>query len=297
MTSRHSPEHRSAHGWRAFWDRGGWWKFVLAVVGYLAVYLGAQVLLAPLLRPYINQDNPLGEPLSVLLGLVLPLVIGAIALVLFTASIGWLPTPLWGKQPLRGRGWMWPAPILVVVASVAHFAGADYGRYEAGTVLAILVAGLLVGFTEEMVTRGIGVSLLRRARHKEWAVMALSSLVFALMHLTNLLSGQSLATVLPTVLYTFGFGISMYLTLRVGGRLVWPIMLHAITDPATMLASGGIDQSVAGTQNGWLIVAAVATAGYGVWALVAFIATRADAEGRAELSESATRGLTVSDSV
>ena len=288
MSQKTVIESRNTSGWKAFWNRGGWWKVVLVCVGYLVIYEGAQRLLEPVLRPYIVEDNPLGDTTSVLLGLVLPLAIGAVVLLCFSLSIGWLPRPLFGEQPVRGRWWMWPAPVFVVVASVAHFAGADYSRYEATAVIAILVAGLLVGLTEESLTRGIGITLLRRGGYKEWSVMALSSLVFALMHFSNLLSGQTLGTVLPTVVYTFGFGISMYLTLRLGGRLVWPIMLHAITDPATMLASGGIDESVAGTDNSLLLVAFIATAGYAVWAVVAFIATRGDAQGRAEASEPAT---------
>lgn len=28
-------------GWKAFWDRGGWWRAVLLAVLYMAIYLGA----------------------------------------------------------------------------------------------------------------------------------------------------------------------------------------------------------------------------------------------------------------
>ena len=43
---------------------------------------------------------------------------------------------------------------------------------------------------------------------------------------------------LPTLIqlvYTFNFGICMYLTLRVTGHLIWPILLHASTDPSIFL--------------------------------------------------------------
>ena len=43
---------------------------------------------------------------------------------------------------------------------------------------------------------------------------------------------------LPTLIqlvYTFAFGICMYLTLRVTGNLIWPILLHASADPSTFL--------------------------------------------------------------
>ena len=71
--------------------------------------------------------------------------------------------------------------------------------------------------------------------------MLLSSAVFALLHTTNLLSGQPLLVVAITVVYTFGFGVMMYLVLRVTGSIIWPMLLHAATDPTTILATGGVD--------------------------------------------------------
>jgi membrane protease YdiL (CAAX protease family) len=180
---------------------------------------------------------------------------------------------------------MWGAPILVAAAAIFHFIGAPYGRYTPGVVIALLFVGLFVGFSEEILTRGLGVSLLRRGGYKEWSVMVLSSLLFALLHLTNAFSGQPMTTVLITVVYTFGFGISMYLTMRVGGNLVWPMLLHAMTDPSTALAAGGIDSSVATAVTTPLLIATIATFAYDAFAIVGFIATRGDAEGRADADE------------
>lgn len=39
------------------------------------------------------------------------------------------------------------------------------------------------------------------------------------------------------MIYTFFFGLIMYLALRLTGRLVWPILLHATTDPSLFLFS------------------------------------------------------------
>ncbi|WP_263092108.1 CPBP family intramembrane glutamic endopeptidase [Curtobacterium sp. RIT-PI-V] len=206
-------------------------------------------------------------------------------LLVFARSIGFVPRPLFGPQPVRGRWWMWAAPILLAAAAVFHLVGAPYSRYTPGVVVALLIAGLFIGFSEEILTRGLGVALLRRGGHKEWSVMVLSSLIFALLHLTNALSGQPIGTVLFTVVYTFGFGISMYLTMRVGGNLVWPMLLHAMTDPSTALAAGGIDESVSTGSNTALLIATIATFAYDAFAIVGFIATRGDAEGRADADE------------
>jgi len=83
--------------------------------------------------------------------------------------------------------------------------------------------------------------MLRRAGYGEKAVMVLSSLLFGLLHATNLVSGQEVVAVAVTVVYAFGFGTMMYLSMRVTGSIVPAILLHAATDPTTILATGGID--------------------------------------------------------
>ena len=127
-------------------------------------------------------------------------------------------------------------------------------------------------------------TLLRRCGYNEWVVAALSSLIFALLHTSNLLSGQSIAIVLPTVGFTFGFGIMMYLTMRVTGNLIWPIILHALTDPTTFLATGGID--VEGTNPSPLLgLAGLSTVVFLAFALIALIFIRGNAQGRASADE------------
>jgi hypothetical protein len=105
------------------------------------------------------------------------------------------------------------------------------------------------------------VTLLRKAGHREIVVAAMSSLLFAASHAVNIFSGQAPVAVALTVVYTFFFGIGLYLTLRVTRNLIWPILLHASTDPSGILLAGGIDSaggaaaqtnmltSIAGTAN------------------------------------------------
>jgi hypothetical protein len=120
----------------------------------------------------------------------------------------------------------------------------------------VLVSGLLVGFVEEFLNRGIGVRMLRDGGHGEWAVAALSSLVFALSHAVNLLGGQAVSTVAVTVVYAFAFGVLMYLTLRTTGFLVGAMILHGLTDPTTILAVGAVDEVATGHETNDLLNAA-----------------------------------------
>ena len=137
---------------------------------------------------------------------------------------------------------MWIAPVVVLTPIVLRVLGIDWGRQAFDVVAFMLVTGLLVGFVEELLTRGIGVKMLRDGGHGEWTVAALSSLVFALIHSVNLLTGQELTTVAFTIVYTFAFGVLMYLTPAAIGFLVGAMILHGLTDPTTILAVGGVDE-------------------------------------------------------
>lgn len=260
MTSLH-PESASPSesAWRRFWNRGGWWKALLAALVYLALYLGAGQLVGLLFGSQLDTKNPLADVQSVFFGIALPILIGSVLLIVFAASLGWL-RELFGRQPIRGRGWMWIAPAVVLVTAGLRIAGTDYASYSAGVVVTVYATGLFIGFAEELITRGIAVDLLRRRGYSERVVMVLSSVIFALMHSTNVLSGQAPLTVGVTMVFTFVFGVAMYLTMRVTGSLIWAMLLHAVTDPTTLLAAGGVD-----TTGGAPISPLAATAGLSTW--------------------------------
>ncbi|MFF5790864.1 CPBP family intramembrane glutamic endopeptidase [Paeniglutamicibacter sp. NPDC012692] len=271
--------------WKSFWNRGGWWKALAFAVVYLALYELVPLAASPFLGGAIDNDNIFATPQSIFVAVTLGLVIGSLILAAFAWSVGWLPRPLFARQPVKGSRWMWIAPALVLAPIVLRLFGTDYGRYSAGVVAMMFVTGAFVGFSEELLTRGVAVTLLRRRGYGEWAVAALSSLIFALLHSVNLLSGQPLSTVAATVGYTFAFGMLMYLTLRVTGNLVWPMLLHALTDPATMLASGGIDVDNSGTQNPLLSAAGLSTMLVIAAGFILLVFIRGNARGRASARE------------
>lgn len=271
-------------GWAGFWDRGGWWKAVAAVVVYLGLYLGFGWVLGEVFGGVVHRGDLFSDALSVFIAVALPVVFGSAVLLAFAASVRWLPRPLFARQPVRGSWWMWIAPVLIVVTILLRVFGIEWSAYSGGVIATTFLAGVFIGISEELLTRGIVVTLLRRHGYREWAVAVLSSLVFALLHTSNLLSGQSLTTVLPTIGFTYGFGMMMYLTLRVTGHIIWPIILHALTDPTTILATGGID--VGGTNTSPLLgIAGLSTFAFLAFALVAMIVIRGSANGRAAAGE------------
>lgn len=260
-----TDQHPAESAWRRFWNRGGWWKALIVVVVYYALYQGLSLLLVGPLYSALAPEE--GSPAFILLTTALPIAIGCVLLVLFALSLGWLKE-LFGPQPIRGSWWMWIAVATVLVFNVIHLITLDYGEAGAGVVAAWLFTGLFIGFAEETLTRGFAVNLLRKAGYKEFVVALLSSLLFAALHAGNVFTTDQgpLATAFQ-VFYTFFFGICMYLTLRVTGNLIWPILLHASTDPtiflsaqyptegalATIGAQGNIAVIVAGLILVWFI--------------------------------------------
>ena len=267
---------------RGFWDRPATWKAVALVVGYLAFYVVVGRLLRAVFADQIDEDNFISSATSTFYALVLPTMVGFLALLVFTWRIGWLPA-VFGPQPIRGRGWMWLAPVLILATVVGHLGATDWSRWTAGQIAMLGLLGLFIGLVEEVATRGLAVKVLRDAGHSERVVMVVSSLLFGLMHMTNVLAGVPLRTVLVTVVYAVFFGICMYLTMRVAGTIWAAIVLHGTTDPTTYLATGGVDEAV-GTQSDtvWDVVTGGGTIAFCVFAAVAVFLVRGRVADRTE---------------
>ncbi|RXZ86632.1 CPBP family intramembrane metalloprotease [Agromyces atrinae] len=256
-------------GWARFWNHGGWWRALLLVVGYLVIYEGIGLLIGTAFHDQIDTKNLFATPESIVFGIALAILIAGLLALTFTWSVGWL-REVFGRQPVAGRGWMWIAVPLLVIPIILRAAGTDWSKYTVAVILTTLAFGLCVGFAEELVTRGLAVNILRRGGYSERVVMVISSLLFALMHSINALNGQAPLTVVITVLYTFGFGTMMYLVMRVTGSIIWPMLLHAATDPTTFLATGGIDTTTASAGSAELLsLAGIFNWIYIVFAIVA----------------------------
>lgn len=225
MTESPAP----SNAWRRFWHRGGWWRAALLVVVYYGLYQVGSFLFLPLLQVVQND-----QALAILVGYGLPIAFGCVLIAVFALSTGML-SELFGPQPIRGRAWMWIAVAIPLLFNVLHFAAVDYAKAGPGITIAWIVSGVFIGLAEEMLTRGLVVDLMRRAGYREIAVALVSAALFAFLHSGNLLGGQALLATLVQLVYTFAFGICMYLALRVTGNLIWPVLLHATTDPSIFL--------------------------------------------------------------
>jgi hypothetical protein len=97
--------------------------------------------------------------------------------------------------------------------------------------------------------------------------------MFMTLHLVDVLNGLNLIGVIGLLLYTWAFGVAMYMALRVTRNLIWPVILHASTDPATLLFTAHqVDGTLAGIAalGNWPVV-------FGALILVWFVRGRVDA--------------------
>jgi membrane protease YdiL (CAAX protease family) len=252
-----TSQHRAdANRWQDFWSKGGFWRALLVGVIYAVPYLATGRLVGILFPEAVDPDDTLASPTSVFLAYVAPLVVGTAVLLVLAATLGW-NRRLFSRQPIGGSWWMWILPALVLAGNALRFATTDYRAFVAGVVPMMLLMGVFVGLAEEILARGFFVTMLRDGGHRELVVALLSSLMFAGLHSVNVLSGTSLFELAFLLVYTFSFGVAMYLTLRVTRHLVWPIVLHATTDPATFLqsahrADGGLADLAA--QGNWPVI-------------------------------------------
>lgn len=247
MTSTQT-DTQTRGGLRGFLNKGGFWPLLLVVAVYLAIYLPTGKVVANLFDRSYSEADTLSSVGAVFVQLTAALVVGSIVLIAFTTIMGW-NAEIFGRQSIYRSRWMWLAPVVVIIPILMRVVGIDWGGPALSVILMMLATGALIGFSEELLYRGIAVKMLRSGGHREFSVAWVSTLMFALSHSLNIFSGGAPRTVALTVAYTVGFGMLMYLTMRVTGFIVAAMVLHGLTDPTTFLANGGLpDKVVADTS-------------------------------------------------
>lgn len=229
-----------------------WIGFVI-YVGYVAVVFTIQRLSGV---PYTELDE---SGSNLFFGAGLSLIISAILLAITTSILGWWRPALFDRH----HSVRWPiiAPIIVALALIANLFATNWSAFD-GAFFAASIVLILVGFTEEITTRGLLLTALRSRLHEGW-VWFISTSAFAAMHLMNALSGQSLPATLQQVGLTFMMGTILYILRRTTGTLIWPMILHGLWDFSVFsLQHGGATGGLAGLGAGGEILA-------GIFALIA----------------------------
>lgn len=193
---------------------------VLLFLLYLVVFYGVWIVTG---IDYVD----IGDGVDTLLKwYVAPLASGAVVLVVGVSWFGWWRPAI--VDQVRAPRWMIVGPILMALLAVVGLIASDKSDTTLAMVGLLVVGSLLVGFCEEMATRGVLIVGFR-ASFTEPMVWFLSTLCFGLLHLPNGLFGAGPVAILQVFL-AFSAGTMLYLTRRITGSLIWAMLLHGLWD-------------------------------------------------------------------
>lgn len=121
---------------------------LIAFAGYLVIVALAWFVLG------VDYDTISDSTGLVAKGVVVAVGIGAVYVVVVTTWLGWW-RPVLHEEPRVGPRWTLVVPVLMALVALTTAVSADYSRLGAGYLAVLAVGVLLVGFSEETVTRGL----------------------------------------------------------------------------------------------------------------------------------------------
>lgn len=199
-----------------------------------AVYVGILFLLSKYTGvPYTDLNK---NTHTIRRGIVLPVGIATILLTLYAFLAGFIPD-VFSFEPISQSLVPWLMPIAFAAIIIVRACFIRLRTYGRAGFLWLLFGTALVGFSEELLVRGIVVHLLQESGYGVLVVGILSSVLFGVMHVINYFNGQTLAKTGVQVAATVIMGIGFYISLVVSGTLWLPIVLHWLYD-FTILALG-----------------------------------------------------------
>jgi len=211
-----------------------WVHFLGIVIVYLAIIQGLGLLLKP---ANVTSDHQFPDAEGLLRAALIPIMVSAA----FTAGVvtwlGWWDEALHDHKPVQR--WVWLVPGLMIAAAVIR---ADYAHLldeKVSLVLSLVVLVCFIGFTEELMFRGIGVTCFRRGGFSEGKVALWSSVIFGAAHVSNAIGHGPEAFIQAAVVSTSGY--FLYLTRRVSGAIFLAMFVHGLWDFSLISAGIGND--------------------------------------------------------
>ncbi len=200
----------------------------------IGLFLAYMVLVVVLWKVNKVDYNTIGDTIpNAQKGIVIPIGAGAVMLAIATTVLGAWPDVLF-EDGRQGPGWVVVVPILWVLVALVNISCIDW-KSDAKAVLPWLALGtLLVGFAEEVVTRGTLIVGLREAGWSETKVYLVCTALFALLHGVNALFGQTVQQTIVQIVMAFVAGTALYVTRMSTGTLLTGIVMHAAWDFGTL---------------------------------------------------------------
>lgn len=202
-------------------------------IGYMAIVAVTWIVLG------LDYDTVGDSTGNVLKGIVVPVGLASVFLAGATSYLGWWKPAI--REQMRAPKWLWAVPVLMLLPGVGSvLGGLGEANRTASYLLALGAGTLLVGFGEEMLTRGTGLVGLRGG-FGEALSWFFSCLLFGVIHALNVFFGQSLASTAQQIGMAFMAGSVLYITRRVSGTLIVCMILHAWVDFTTFAFAGATE--------------------------------------------------------
>lgn len=201
----------------------------LSIVGYLALVVVYLVLVQGAAVLFQREGSEYGvfrTTDDVLQNLWVPVGTSMLFAIAVATWLGWWKPILKDDKPVAR--WVWILPVLMILTIVA---GINYGGLsDAGLAFTVVfvLGAMMVGFTEEVMFRGIGVTAFRRAGVPEARVALFVALIFGAAHGTNIFAEGPSAFLQVGV--TMAAGFYFYLVRRVSGGIALAMLLHGFWD-------------------------------------------------------------------
>ena len=213
-----------------------WWQFLLVVLVYLAIIQG----LGRIIGADVDSEDGWETAGNLVESSLIPIALSGVFAIGIATWLGWWQQII--HEPLRTQRWVRIVPVALLLAAAIGTSWANLLDQKAELVLTLVVLVLIVGFTEELMFRGIGVVTFRRMDLSEGRVALYSSVIFGAVHLSNALATGTSA-IFQAIIVSFT-GYMLYLTRRWAGVIWLAMPVHASQD--FLISSGqiGVDPAL-----------------------------------------------------
>ncbi|WP_328952792.1 type II CAAX endopeptidase family protein [Kitasatospora purpeofusca] len=211
-----------------------WPWFLAVVVVYLVIIQGLGALVGV---DRGDADSQFPTTASIVRNGLLPIGLSVAFGAAVVTWLGWWGEVLRCRVPVRR--WVRFVPVSMLAVAVVALNYPNLVGQPISLVLALAAMAALVGVGEELMFRGIGVQVFRRAGFSEGKVALWSSLIFGAVHLSNAFNEGTGAILQAVIVSTSGY--FFYLCLRAGGTLLLPMLVHGLWDFSLMSNSVGAD--------------------------------------------------------
>ena len=223
------------------------WSGLVVFVFYIAIVMGMQI------GSGVEYTEITKTSDNLLKGVLLPVLTSSIFLTIFALWSGWWKDVFKDKYKIQGHNWINLLVVFAIIGTIINFVAGDITSLDTKFILYAAIGTALVGYSEELMTRGL---LLRGARGSgftEIKVFLITSLAFGLMHSLNILNGQEVGTTLMQVVFTFLAGGVYYAIFRKTGFLWVTMVLHGLWD-FSLLTNGAEALNKATPEVGGIMV-------------------------------------------